>query len=59
AAYIALIFNSRLSFGIVAATVGHELGVLTEGMYASIISAVILSSIFASIASKSGYRDLE
>ncbi len=59
AAYIALIFNSRLSFGIVAATIGHELGILTEGMYASIISVVILSSIFASIASKSGYRDLE
>ncbi|RLG13708.1 MAG: hypothetical protein DRN71_04365 [Candidatus Nanohalarchaeota archaeon] len=48
AAYVATIFNSRLSLGIVAATIGYELAVFTEGLYASIIGAVILSSLIAS-----------
>ena len=52
AAYIATIFNSRLSLGIVAATVGYELGIFYEGVYASIIGAVILSSIIASVLTK-------
>jgi len=52
AAYIATIFNSRLSLGIVAATVGYELGIFYEGIYASIIGAVILSSLITSILTK-------
>jgi len=52
AAYIATIFNSRLSLGIVAATVGYELGIFHEGVYASIIGAVILSSLIASVLTK-------
>lgn len=52
AACIATIFNSRLSLGIVAATVGYELEIFHEGVYASIIGAVILSSIIASMLTK-------
>ncbi|MCK5109269.1 MAG: cation:proton antiporter [Methanosarcinales archaeon] len=52
AAYIATIFNSRLSLGIVAATVGYELGIFHEGIYAAIIGAVILSSVIASVLTK-------
>jgi len=52
ASYIATIFNSRLSLGIVAATVGYELNIFHEGVYASIIGAVILSSLTASVLTK-------
>ncbi|MEA1908016.1 MAG: cation:proton antiporter [Euryarchaeota archaeon] len=52
AAYIATIFNSRLSLGIVAATVGYELNIFHEGVYASIIGVVILSSLIASVLTK-------
>ncbi len=52
AAYIATIFNSRLSLGIVAATVGYELEIFHEGVYAAIIGAVILSSVIASVLTK-------
>jgi Kef-type K+ transport system membrane component KefB len=52
ATYIATIFNSRLSLGIVAATVGYELEIFHEGIYASIIGSVILSSVIASMLTK-------
>jgi len=44
--------SSRLSLGIVAATVGYELEIFHEGIYASIIGSVILSSIIASMLIK-------
>ena len=59
ASYIATIFNSRLSLGIVAATVGYELGLFNEGIYAAIVGAVVLSSLFAVILVRTRYKKIE
>lgn len=57
--YVSILLNSNLSFGIVAASVGLELRIISEGIYASLIGAVILSSVLASFLAKNGYDNLE
>ncbi len=59
ARYISILFHSQLSLGIVAATIGYELEIFNTGIYVSIVGAVVLSSVFASILSKSNYQNLE
>lgn len=54
--YISILFNSQLSLGIVAATIGYELEIFNTGIYASVVGAVVLSSVLASILSKSNYK---
>ena len=48
AGYVATLFNSRLSLGIIAAVLGLESGVFNQGVYSAIIGAVVLSSILSS-----------
>ena len=49
AAYSGKIFNFRLSFGIISATVGLEKGLIDEGMFAVIMLVVISSAAIPSI----------
>lgn len=46
--FMGLLFNTPLSLGIVAATIGYNIGVFDVGLYSSMVSVVILSSIIAS-----------
>lgn len=59
AIYISTIFNSRLSLGIVAATVGYEMGIFDKGIYAAIVGAVVLSSLLAVILTKTKYKNFK
>jgi len=47
--YIASLFNSRLSLGIVAAVFGYEFDIFGLEVYSAIIGAVILSSLLSAI----------
>jgi Kef-type K+ transport system membrane component KefB len=42
--FVGLLFNYRLSFGIIAASVGLRMGVLSEGFYAVILLIVMGSA---------------
>lgn len=59
ASFVATIFNSRLSLGIVATTVGYELGIFNEGIYSAIIGTVVLSSVLASLLVKERSKNVE
>ena len=44
-----LLFNYRLSFGIITATVGLKVGLLTEDLYAVVLLIVIASALLPAI----------
>ncbi len=48
AKFMGVLFNARLSFGIVAATLGFEMGIFNQDIYSTMIGVVILSSIVSS-----------
>ena len=50
--FVGLSFNLRLTFGIVAALFGLELGIIDLEIYTAIIAVIILSAIIASIICK-------
>ena len=54
-----LIFNFRLSFGIAAAVIGYETGLLSIGLYTVIILIVLLTSVVSSILLKVTPYELE
>ena len=53
AGYVAALFNSRLSLGIIATVLGLKSGIFTQGIYSAIIGAVVLSSIISSVICRS------
>jgi Kef-type K+ transport system membrane component KefB len=54
-----LIFNFRLSFGIAAAVIGYETGILSIGLYTVIILIVLLTSVVSSVLLKVTPYELE
>ena len=49
ARFMAALFNSRLSLGIISAVLGYESGIFDLNIYSAIIGAVILSSIISTM----------
>ena len=49
AGMMGLLFNARLSLGLVAAIHGKESGILDESLYSAVVGCIILSSIVSSI----------
>ncbi|MBN2251124.1 MAG: cation:proton antiporter [Candidatus Altiarchaeota archaeon] len=48
AGYTATIFNSNLTIGVIAATLGLKSGIFNESLYSAVVGAVVLSSIISS-----------
>jgi len=44
--FLGVLFNYRLSFGIITATVGLELGLLDQQLFAAVLLVVLLSAVF-------------
>lgn len=47
--FLGLIFNFRLTFGIVAALFGFEAGIITRSVYTAVVAIIIISSILSSV----------
>ncbi len=56
--FISLLFNSRLSLGIIAATFGYETGILPRNIYAPVIGIIMLAAVSSAVVikKKGGYR---
>jgi len=50
--FLGLVFNFRLTFGIVAALFGFEAGIITKNVYTAIVTIIIISSILSSTLMK-------
>ncbi|RLG05119.1 MAG: hypothetical protein DRN61_01560 [Thaumarchaeota archaeon] len=50
--FVGLSFNLRLTFGIVTALFGLELGLISPEIYAAIVAIIILSALISSIANR-------
>jgi len=44
-----VLFNSRLSLGIVAATFGHEAGIINQAVYSPLIGTIILAAVISAV----------
>ncbi len=51
-AYISYLFNSRLSLGLVSATIGYEMDLLGQEMYSALVGAVVISTLMAAVFTK-------
>jgi len=49
ARYVAGVFNSNLTLGIIIAIFGYEAGIFDQGVYSAVIGAVVLSTLISSM----------